>query len=43
MHLHGELGAGKTSCVRSLLHTLGVAGTIRSPTYTWWRSTRCRG
>ena len=32
--LHGELGAGKTSCVRSLLRGLGVRGTVRSPTYT---------
>ena len=32
--LHGELGAGKTSCMRSLLHSLGVRGTVRSPTYT---------
>lgn len=31
---HGELGAGKTTCVRSLLRTLGVTGLIRSPTYT---------
>jgi tRNA threonylcarbamoyladenosine biosynthesis protein TsaE len=34
VYLHGELGAGKTSCVRSLLRTLGVTGLIRSPTYT---------
>jgi tRNA threonylcarbamoyladenosine biosynthesis protein TsaE len=34
VYLRGELGAGKTTCVRSLLRTLGVGGTIRSPTYT---------
>jgi tRNA threonylcarbamoyladenosine biosynthesis protein TsaE len=34
LHFHGELGAGKTTCARSLLRTLGVAGLIRSPTYT---------
>ncbi len=34
LHLHGELGAGKTTCVRSLLRSLGVDGAIRSPTYT---------
>ena len=34
VYLHGELGAGKTTCVRSLLRTLGVGGLIRSPTYT---------
>lgn len=34
LYLRGELGAGKTSCARSLLRTLGVRGLIRSPTFT---------
>jgi tRNA threonylcarbamoyladenosine biosynthesis protein TsaE len=34
LYLRGELGAGKTSCARSLLRSLGVTGLIRSPTFT---------
>jgi tRNA threonylcarbamoyladenosine biosynthesis protein TsaE len=35
LHLSGELGTGKTTLVRGLLRTLGVAGPIKSPTYAW--------
>jgi tRNA threonylcarbamoyladenosine biosynthesis protein TsaE len=34
VHFHGEIGAGKTTCIRSFLRARGVKGTIRSPTYT---------
>jgi tRNA threonylcarbamoyladenosine biosynthesis protein TsaE len=34
VHLQGDLGAGKSTLARGWLRRLGVAGAIRSPTYT---------
>ena len=33
INLAGDLGAGKTALVRAVLHRLGVAGPIKSPTF----------
>lgn len=41
--LGGELGTGKSVLVRALIHALGYAGRVKSPTYTLIESYELEG
>ncbi len=42
-YFQGEIGAGKTTLIRSLLRHLGVTGPIKSPTFSILETYDCDG